>query len=130
MHVEVMTRMSGQNALGKNRRWNDEVCGALAQHAQARPPPLVDRGQLLDSSRVENDDQPAALPALLPAAFLFDAAAARRAGARTARPDFAQASASAIASAEGGPFAASSASSHASRRAIRDCRSSSSRTAR
>ena len=125
-----MTWVSGQYALGENSCRNDAVCGALPQHAQAGPPLLVNRGQLLNSNRVEDGDQPAALRALVPATFALDAGAPLGELARTARPDLAQASASAIAFAEGGPLAASSWSSHASRRAIRDCRSSSSRTAR
>jgi hypothetical protein len=51
--VEVVTGMAGQDALGKQRRGQDEVLGPMSEQPQASATLFIDRCESFDATRVE-----------------------------------------------------------------------------
>lgn len=99
LYVVVVADMASQDTLGEDRGGQDEVVALISEQAQPSPALLVERCEPFDASSVEDGDQPAARCARGGGVRCF--AAFRRGCAAAA--ELSQASAFALAFAEGGP---------------------------
>lgn len=64
-HMEVVPGVPGKNSLRENRGGDDKVRRPPSQDPETRTPPLIDRRKRVNAGRIEHDDQPAALLALV-----------------------------------------------------------------